>query len=383
LFLTLQTQRLLERKHKQVVLLLSTHVCRPDANAQKVDASAFTTGLTIFVNDGAATFADTLIGGAGNDTFVVDSGNALVSDDVITGNGGTDVISLLNDANITLGTGLNATGNGTGEATAVTLGAGITGIEQLVVSDLATDNAAGDVTVSFVAAYAQTSMTVDASALDAGETLLVDASANGATEALTILGGADADSVLLGGGSDNVSLAGGNDIISMAIASLSSADTIDGGAGTDTLTFTGAASNITDNIFTNVSALDTVVLTAAAAGASLNYVFGAQAQEAGITTITGGADASGSGDVTIDASAMTSGLTINVSAGSHDYTIAGGSGNDTITLSNGNGSNDDFVQGAPAATPLRLARARTRIPRYVLTWAVMSPRERPWPTPTR
>ena len=342
----------------QAAGIVTVDTRQPDnSNAQKVDASGYTAAISIFLNDGALTSMDTLIGGSGNDSFISDANNVILSDDVITGGTGTDSIVLQNENAATLATGSTAgDGASTGDAVAATLGAGITGVEKIVVDDKGTDGG-GDVTVSFMTQYTQTTVTIDASTLDTGETLLVNGSGNAAAEQMVILGGADADSVVLGLGTDNLSMSGGNDAISVTNGAMASSDTIDGGAGTDTLTLTSTAGDITDATWTNLTTLETVVLSSAAADADVIYVFGAQAQEAGITTITGGADvinsAANVGTVTIDASAMTNGLTINTTAGTHQYQISGGSGNDTITFGVSD-SDDNFVQGGAGGDTITL-----------------------------
>ena len=69
---------------------------------------------------------------------------------------GTDTITVRNNTSLV---------DGTGNAATVVLGS-VTGVETVLVQDLADTDTAGNVNISTAAAYKGTSLTIDASALD-------------------------------------------------------------------------------------------------------------------------------------------------------------------------------------------------------------------------
>lgn len=149
----------------------------------------------------------------------------------------------------------------------------------------------------------------------------------------SILGGAGSDTITVGAGSVNVAGGLANDTINMA-ATLTVADTVDGGSGTDILTVTAALGTAADAAFANVSNVETLQL----GGAGLTTL-GTNAQAAGITTINldTGANAE-----TVSLTAYTTAVTVDMSGG----------GDDLIQLSNATGnivafsSNDELDAGA-------------------------------------
>ena len=240
--------------------------------------------------DGSGAGTNTLIGGAGNDTFVVNADRlGTVVEDAGAGNG-TDTIRLVG-ASATLN---NAAFNNievydlsrlTAQAT-VTLGSNSTGLVSLVGS------AGGDSITASVAVNA------------------------------TLDGGAGADRFAF----NDASLVGAN-------ASLI------GGAGTDTLSFTNTSS-LGDSNFAKVSSIEVLEQNGTANAATL----GVAAQTAGVrTAITGtGAD-------TLNASAFTVGITLdasrNTGAGATGSTLVGGAAGDRLILSNHNVFNISSLVG--------------------------------------
>jgi len=170
---------------------------------------------------------------------------------------------------------------------------------------------------------------------------------------VSIQGGAANDVFTLSSVNDNVVGGAGDDTFNIAVASLASSDVIDGGANTattDLLAFTTAA-DVNDTIFTNVVNIERLTLVSGAA----TYNFGAQAQEAGITTVTA---AAGIATVTINAGAYTTGISITTTgAATNDaslFNVYGGSGSDTIVLTS-SGTGADFVQGGAGADGITLS----------------------------
>lgn len=143
-------------------------------------------------------------------------------------------------------------------------------------------------------------------------------------------GGEDDDLIqLLGNGVVTLNGDNGNDVFEIqSSAFLTSADTVNGGAGTDTISLKGGT--YVDAQFTNVTGIE--ILTASA-GAS-NVTLGLEAQDGGIRTVN---LADASNDI-LDARAYTVGLTV-ISAGGDDVIttgagadiIVGGVGRDTLT----------------------------------------------------
>ena len=149
----------------------------------------------------------------------------------------------------------------------------------------------------------------------------------------SILGGAGSDTITVGTGSVNVSGGDANDTINMA-ATLTVADTVDGGSGTDIMTVTAALGTAADAAFANVSSVESLQL----GGGGLTTL-GANAQAAGITAI---ALDTGNNAETVNLTAYTTAVTVDMS----------GQGDDQIQLSNTTGnivsfsSNDELDAGA-------------------------------------
>lgn len=151
--------------------------------------------------------------------------------------------------------------------------------------------------------------------------------------ASTVSGGTGVDTITLGAGvSNNVNLNSGNDVI-VGIATVTNGDTLNGGAGSDTLTLTAA--NATTDL-DNVTGVETITL---AAGAT--YSFTPTNNSLFDLDTTAGA-------VTVNASALAVANTFtftgtNVDA--HALVLVGGAGADTLI----GGSQADTLTGGEAA----------------------------------
>lgn len=197
---------------------------------------------------------------------------------------------------------------------------------------------------------------------DVDETLFVNASALGADRAVNVLGGAGDDSVIGGDGDDIASGNGGDDTLFGGagddmlmggegddfLTGDAGVDTLDGGEGDDTYVYadgdliedeviddTGSAgdtdtiivssaSAIGDVLFANkagVEALVTDVTTGTPNDGTAEVTIGANAQDAGIRTVT-------TVDDDIDASDYTADLTVNTATGD----VETGSGADTVNI---------------------------------------------------
>ena len=287
----------------------------------------FTSALTVNI----ATGVDSVNGGASTAALTIAAAAAsVVADDTLVGgSSANDVIKLTAD-------------NG-----GAVFGATVSGFETINVVASATP--ADDITITIPNAMVfdnTGSLTVNAAALTDSGAVLTFVSNENSTATINVNGGAGADVITAGTEKSNFSGAAGDDVFNFTVTQLSSADTITGGETGETvgvgdkIVFTATA-DIADSIFTNATELESVTLAPSAGGNS--YVFGAQASEAGIATITGGAD---TGLLTINASAMTTGVAINLTADAVGaaYTVAGGAAADTITLGN-TSTVANFVQG--------------------------------------
>jgi hypothetical protein len=169
-----------------------TTVNTTSGSNQTVNAAGMTTNVT-FVAGGADT--ENITGGSGDDTFVFQATESATNADVINGTSGVDIVRIDNDDDA----------DKTGDATSATLDR-LTNIDKVVINDLATDNSAGDVTLTMDNnAYDLTSLIVDASALDTGEVFTFDAATNmtATDEAFVVTGGAGADILRGGAGGDS------------------------------------------------------------------------------------------------------------------------------------------------------------------------------------
>lgn len=208
-----------------------------------------TAGLTLTGNDGANTItgtafndvingnggADSLSGGAGNDYYVIDTGSDGVPGDRITDSAGTgDFIFFTSTTNLDV----------------LTLGATVTGIETVYLSDVDKD-LGGTETIG-----------VDAAAVTTAMTVLGNDGANAITG--TNLG----DTITGGGGSDTILARGGADTVVMGVeaASLDAADGGDAAEG-NTLRLTGnAAGLIVINLATAANADQLLTINGVAEG---------------------------------------------------------------------------------------------------------------------
>ena len=288
--------------------------------AYTVSASAYTTGLTVDLSASSGN-ADIVTTGTGDDIVSFATTTGLQDGDGLTLGAGTDTVRLDNSG---------------GPVTAVIDLDDISGLENVTVYDAngaATTAEAISVTFSAVTETTSQTITVDGSVItDADDDLTVDASGTNnakasftatggagddiltgdlGTDTLTggsgadtidggagidtvtggagndiLTGGAGNDTVSGGAGNDTITLAAGDDIVTggsgndsfVLTTQLTSADSLDAGAGTDSATI-GAAT--VDADFTNVSNLESITGTGTG-----TYTIGTKAQAAGITTFT-------------------------------------------------------------------------------------------------
>jgi len=212
--------------------------------ADVISATAYTVGIVY--TEGAASSADSIALGAGNDVFVFSGTLQLSGNDTLDGNGGTDVIRLDNSSgsvsaivDFDLVTDIeqivvfdaDGTTNGTTDTTqnitltlnAVTSTSGVVGVSNIVIDASVITDASDALIMTNNMATAGFTMSITGGA---GNDVLA-----GASGADTITGGAGADSIDGNSGNDVLSGDAGNDTITGAAGN----DTISGGAGNDSL----------------------------------------------------------------------------------------------------------------------------------------------------
>ena len=222
-----------------------------------------------------------MTGGAGADTFKVDSGTDTVKDLGGSSGGETDVLIVSSGA--------------TANATDITSFTASSSTKNEGAANLTTKVAGGTIDIgnSTTGAYSLTGLT-------GNDTLKGNGNAD------TIIGGNGDDTIDGRGGNDIINAGGGDDIITVSSAGQGDGDTIDGGSGTDTLSLSnGSHSFATDAKLQNINSINL---------ASTSTVIDLTGQTESLT-ITGGAQAD------------------TITAGTGDDIINGAGGADIIKLS--------------------------------------------------
>jgi Ca2+-binding RTX toxin-like protein len=326
--------------------------------AGTVTASALTGTNSVAVRvEDATNGVVSVTGGAGADS-VTFSGRAqgqLAADDAVKLGSGTDTIYVTNIQGHTAGTAAGAS--------AATLSSLVTGVESLVISDLATDQANGDITITLATSFTATTFTVDATQLDAGEDLTFTNANNtttsgtglaaavsvtggtgndgitGGVQADTLIGGAGDDGLTGGAGIDNLSGGDGVDTFTVAtladFAGLLQAETVSGGAGNDILSIT-ATGTINAPDLLGINSVETISL--ASGGTQTIYLSDAVYAANGSTTlaITEGATAT----ISVNAAGLSAANSVQITTAdvAVNETLVGGAGNDTFTQVLGTGT---------------------------------------------
>ncbi|MBS0289854.1 MAG: VCBS domain-containing protein [Proteobacteria bacterium] len=234
---------------------------------------------------------DTLIGGAQDDTFNMNTPGALVSTDTINGGAGFDTLYFTDSIGLLLFNEFN----------------GVTNIEKVILGAAVTTLATQD------------------SLIAAGQTLLVDGSAttslnwNSSLETdgkLNITGSSGTD-ILVGGSQDDTFIMGSN---------LNSSDSINGGAGFDTLTFID--NNTGTNELAAVTNIENILL-----GAAVTNIVTSNSLVSSGQTLT--VDASNAVSLNWNALQETDGF----------FNITGSAGNDIFTFGNSFSNNNAINAG--------------------------------------
>lgn len=330
--------------------------------------------LSLATGSGVLTLAS---GYTGATTVTLGSGDSVI-------NTGANVALTVNVTSANLGTGTGQIQGGTGTDTLnltasadsansgyVTNNLGTSAsIDKVVIVD-GGDAASGssakgkDVTLVLGASYAN-SITVDASALDAGtvtsgasdvdfENLNLDASALAAGKTLTatggagddsitggsgndvILGGSGNDSLVAGAGNDNVDAGAGDDTVNLG-ANFDGNDTVAGGSGDDTLVIDQGTGGVGDLSFLNVTSIETLSLT----GGTGTGILDTRAQAAGVRNVT----LANNVDFIVNAAGFSSGLAFDARLSlTGNLSLTGGAGNDSFTFASTGLTSADSITG--------------------------------------
>ena len=294
---------------------------------------------------------DSLSGGAGNDTFTLSTN--LTSADVILGSTGiADTLTFTNPAAVLVTQLDNVTGVEVFTYTGSTSGDGTTqlalnSLTPTALSSFATDTAARVITLANAVAA-----TVNFSNVTAGTISFVGSTSTeyvtgsaladtitGTTGADTILSGLGNDTITVGTGAVSINAGGGDDTINMVL-SIGVTDTIIGGDGSDTLTYT-ASGSVSD--LDNVSGVETIVYGTSTATVTISVTISdAGVFDADTTSVTvSPRDVTDADKIAWSAENLTRAITITGGAGAD--TITGGAGADSLT---GNAGTDTLIGGA-------------------------------------
>jgi hypothetical protein len=331
-----------------------------DASAAtgKVTATALTTAVAV-VKTGSAGDALTYTGagnitvesGAGNDTLKLDgatyanssvsvnmgegTGDTLVLDDgTVLGKGTTGSVTVSGvetiriEASTTGATKMDAALL-TGQAYALQTGTGTVAVSALTLTATVASTATA---LDFTGLVPSTALATyfgptSSSSTSTGSTLAIDANAN--TAAISIKGITGAKNSITGSGASGDTLVGGakDDTFTYSNSNLLFAnkallDSIDGGAGNDTLIVTTGTIAATDS-FAGLTSIEKI------SSGSASLSFGVSAETAGLKSFT----STGTGTLSVSTAAYTTvGTTVSVT-GASKATVTTGAASDSITLS--------------------------------------------------
>jgi len=298
---------------------------------------------------------DTLSGDVGNDTLRFAAATGLTTADTVDGGAGTDTVALTGNTAFTATTDFDHVRN----IEAITLG-----------------NTSTAVTITTQDTLVAAGATLTLSTTTTGGLVFNGAAETDGAFSITssglsndtITGGAGADSMVCGTGTDVVTGGANNDTFSFAAGSgLTTADTVNGGIGTDTVALTGnTAVAATD--FDNVSNIETITVantTGAVAITTKDALVAAGATLTLSTTTTGGLVFNGAAETDGAFSITSSGLsndTITGGAGADSMVcgtgtdvVAGGANNDTFSFAAGSGlTTADTVNGGTGTDTVAL-----------------------------
>jgi Ca2+-binding RTX toxin-like protein len=297
------------------------------------------------------------------DSFTFTGAGTFNNLDSIDGGGGADTLSALVDGLIASSTGQLHIAN-VETLTFQTASVGTTSIDAQFITGATTLNLAPTAGSTLIVQNLDVATVTNLSGGNVG-VYLTSAQAHTVTDNSgndTIVGGDLVDTVNITGGNDSVSTGEGNDIVNAA-GSLTTADTVDGGGGSDTLSFSSNATTDLDNVtnfetivlganVTTITAQDTLVATGATltvnGAAATSLVWDGSAETDGNFAITG----------TAAADSLTGGAgNDSFIGGAGADTIVGGAGNNTVTMLVTSGNTDSADGGSGTGDTLILSGA--------------------------
>jgi len=184
-----------------------------------------------------------------------------------------------------------------------------------------------------------------------------DAISTGTGTNLVLAGDGD-DAITLSTGSDNISTGSGSNSVSVATTAWSTADTLQGGSGSDTLNLTGVGGGsitMTSSAFTGFEKIDvtgiqgtalTVTLVDANVSSGTAFTFNATQQNTAAVSFYAGGDTDATFTIsvkddntgnTLTGGALADTITFTASNAAATTTVTGGKGADSITLALGTG----------------------------------------------
>ncbi len=312
-------------------------------NILKIDASSVTNGNTVTVDITDYEIVTDIddfvyVGGAGDDTFKMQSTH-LTQNDTLNGGAGTDDVLELTDVAI--------------NSTTTTIFNNVSNFETLKLADIASDQ--------LVTLKDGVFTTVDSSANTSTNALNINA--GNVTGNITIKTAGGADTITAAKGVNTIQSGAGNDTIKFNITTYADSDVINGGDGTDTLEFVDATTVITDAMFTSKTNLEKIKLSFEQAGQTVTI--GTNASAAGINEVD---TLSVAQAVTIDAGSLTNNLTVKTGAGgdtitlgNQTNTVLAGAGNDTIKIDATTLNASDNINGEGDADTLELTGVATLV----------------------
>jgi len=281
--------------------------------------------------DNALTFN---VGGAANEVFDASASAAAI-------NVAAAAASITTDDTLKGGTGSSDSITLTANSDTAVFGANVTGFETITVTAATTHDI--KITSANAVVAVDGTLTVDASALTNTKADLTFTSNDTGDSVATInvTSGAGADTITAGTEKSNFSAGAGDDTFSFATANLTLTDTIAGGAGTDDIIMSDAAT-IVDADFTNVTGVETLNATAGANTITL----GSLADAAGIVTINAH---SGSADTVTVGAGFDNALSIDVNAGDDSIDASASAAAITIVAALTEITTDDTLKGGTGA----------------------------------
>jgi Ca2+-binding RTX toxin-like protein len=282
-----------------------------------VDASSLTTTVAFQ----AASGADTLAGGSGNDVFFF-APSDLTASDFISGGGGFDYIQF--------------TQAGTIAGSAFT---NVSHVEAVVLAG------AGDGTLTLTDQLVNSSDTGQFTATSLGSgTHVVDASGVSSTRTIIFYAGTGIDTLQGGAGNDSFVFTSADDLTAI--------DAVRGGTGVDSILFVNGGT-VAATAFADVLGIEALTLSTGGNNVTLtnNLVAG--------SSIGAFAVAAQAGSNTADASGVTNNTNIIFIAGSGADTFQGGTGSDGYVFSAANLTSADIVQGGSGTDAIYLTTGGT------------------------